>query len=183
MRTRRRLHRQLPVVMAMVTAWPMTWRRIVCGTGCEWARTFAVIWVKGDPKSQLRVIEVTQVNPEAEEFSGWYTIHKYVAKHYDPERPLIEARLTPEYKTNSRSGIVEPRKQDMHKYQRWIDTFQAGDAELVHTGWSLESGGKVPHAVCRKVDAWLRRASHTEPRALVALSEPTDAEKRRAEKT
>ena len=145
--------------------------------------TFAVIWVKGDPKSQLRVIEVTQVNPEAEEFSGWYNIHKYVAKHYDPERPLIEARLTPEYKTSSRSGIVEPRKQDMHKYQRWIDTFQAGDAELVHTGWSLESGGKVPHAVCRKVDAWLRRASHTEPRALVALSEPTDAEKRRAEKT
>ena len=106
-----------------------------------------------------------------------------MAKHYDPERPLIEARLTPEYKTSSRSGIVEPRKQDMHKYQRWIDTFQAGDAELVHTGWSLESGGKVPHAVCRKVDAWLRRASHTEPRALVALSEPTDAEKRRAEKT
>ena len=37
--------------------------------------TFAVLWVKGDPKSQLRVIEVTQVNPEAEEFSGWYNIY------------------------------------------------------------------------------------------------------------
>ena len=76
-------------------------------------------------------------------FQGDLASHLSVctAKHYDPERPLIEARLTPEYKTSSRSGIVEPRKQDMHKYQRWIDTFQAGDAELVHTGWSLESGG------------------------------------------
>ena len=46
----------------------------------------------------------TYLHKGAEEFSGWYNIHKYVAKHYDPERPLIEARLTPEYKTNSRSS-------------------------------------------------------------------------------
>ena len=43
----------------------------------------------------------------------------------------------------------------------------------------MESGGKVPRSVCLKADAWLRRAAKEEPRALVALSEPSEAEKRK----
>ena len=43
----------------------------------------------------------------------------------------------------------------------------------------MESGGKVPRSVYLKADAWLRRAAKEEPRALVALSEPSEAEKRK----
>ena len=61
---------------------------------------------------------------------------------------------------------------------RLIQTFEAGEFELVHTEFNLqlESGGKIPREVCLKADAWLRRASHVDPRAIVALSEPTSAE-------
>ena len=47
------------------------------------------------------------------------------------------------------------------------------------TGFNLESGGKVPHAVRKRADAWLRSAAKVEERALVSLSEPTAAEERK----
>ena len=46
----------------------------------------------------------------------------------------------------------------------------------------MESGGKVPHAIRKRVDVWLRAAAKEEERALVALSEPTDAERARIRK-
>ena len=137
--------------------------------------SFVVVWLKDDPKSVLRVLEVTQVNPEQEEFSGWYNIHSQVARHYNAERPLNQMRATPEYERNGKSGFVLIKK-DLHRYTRLIQTFEAGEFELVHTGFNLESGGKIPRSVCLKADAWLRRASHVDPRAIVALSEPTEAE-------
>ena len=123
----------------------------------------------------MRVLEVTQVNPEQEEFPGWYNIHSQVARHYNAERPLNQMRATPEYERNGKSGFVLIKK-DLHRYTRLIQTFEAGEFELVHTGFNLESGGKIPRSVCLKADAWLRRASHVDPRAIVALSEPTEAE-------
>ena len=131
----------------------------------------------------LRVLEVTQVNPELEQFSGWYSIHQYVSReeHYNAERPLNQLRATPEYKRGGKTGFVLI-KRELHKYSRLIDTFEAGECELVHTGFNLESGGKIPRTVCLKADAWLRRASHVDPRALVALSEPSDGEQRKIEK-
>ena len=68
------------------------------------------------------------------------------------------------------------------QYERLTDTFLAGESELVATGFNLESGGKVPHAIRKRVDVWLRAAAKEEERALVALSEPTDAEKVRIRK-
>ena len=70
-------------------------------------------------------------------------------------------------------------EKDKHKYERMMDTFVDGDARLVATGWNMESGGKVPKAVCVKVDTWLRSEAKTEPRALLALSYPSEGEKRK----
>ena len=58
----------------------------------------------------------------------------------------------------------------------FIDSFDSSEVELISAGFNLETDGKVPKVVCRRADAWLRKAAQSEQRALVALSEPTDAE-------
>ena len=57
--------------------------------------------------------------------------------------------------------------------------FSNEDTELVQVGFNLESNGKVPSLICRKCDAWLREAAKEQPRALRALSEPTEAEEKK----
>ena len=143
---------------------------------------FAVIHVKGEHKSMLRVLEITQANPSTEEFQGWYQLHELRAAdgHVNHERPLAACRLTPEWrKKNGQTGYIKVPKTQRHNYERVIDTFIPGEAELVVSGFNMESGGKVPRSVYLKADAWLRRAAKEEPRALVALSEPSEAEKRK----
>ena len=48
--------------------------------------------------------------------------------------------------------------------------------EIIVPKFDLQSDGKVPEPVCRKVDAWLRRAMKSTPRAVLTLSYPTDKE-------
>ena len=140
---------------------------------------FAVIWLTGDDKSVLRVVEITHVNKELHEFGGWYNIHGRVARHYKAERPLVEWVCKHEYRKGGQTGFVSIPEKDKHKYERMMDTFVDGDARLIATGWNMESGGKVPKAVCVKVDTWLRSEAKTEPRALLALSYPSEGEKRK----
>ena len=133
---------------------------------------------------------VIGVNKEAEEFSGWFYINGARATaHHNFETPLCDVRLAPEYKkkSNGQSGYVLAKAKagklvNSGQYQRLTDVFLAGETELVATGFNLESGGKVPHAIRKRVDVWLRAASKSEERALVALSEPTDAEQARIAK-
>ena len=82
-------------------------------------------------------------------------------------------------KKNGQTGYIKVPKTQRHNYERVIDTFIPGEAELVVSGFNMESGGKVPRSVYLKADAWLRRAAKEEPRALVALSEPSEAETRK----
>ena len=62
------------------------------------------------------------------------------------------------------------------------DEFSPDNAELVATGWSLESAGKIPAPVVAKCDAWLRAQPKVEPRVVIDLSDPSAAEKAAASK-
>ena len=146
--------------------------------------SFAVIWDKDYPRSVLRLMEITQVNQETGEFSGWYWVHSRRETHYNAERPLGQWVAAPEYKKNdgSTGWVGAIVKRNPRSYVRLIETYQDGEFELIHTGFNMESGGKVPATVCKKVDAWLRRQLPLEPRALVPLSQPTDAEAKRQDR-
>jgi len=47
---------------------------------------------------------------------------------------------------------------------------------LVAAGFHMQSDGKVPTPVCARADAWLRRVASSSPRAVLGISEPTEAE-------
>ena len=132
----------------------------------------AMIHIKGEDRSVVRVVEVTQVNKELEEFGGWFYIHSKVAAHYDAERPMKEMCLAPEFrKPGGATGyIVAP--QNRHKYERVTDHFKPGEVELVVTSFNLESGGKVPKTACRKCDVWLRQQAANGAERCGVPSEP-----------
>ena len=142
--------------------------------------TFAVVWQKeDDPHSVLRVVEVLDVNTEYQEFTGWYYIHGARVKRgeYAHEMPLVQRRLVPEWR-NNRTGLAEVKPSAAVKAncRRVCTEFSAATAELIATGWSLESHGKIPNVVIKTCDAWLRAHQRIEPRIVLALSDPNDAE-------
>ena len=148
--------------------------------------TYAVVWRKGwpdEPASVLRVVEVLNVDHDEKEFVGWHYVHGGRAARggYDHEKPLVQRRLIPEW-CNNRTGKVEPKPSPavMQHCRKVVDEFTADTVELIATGWSLESGGKIPSPVIDKCDAWLRARKRGEPRCVIALSSPTEAEKQQA---
>ena len=57
-----------------------------------------------------------------------------------------------------------------------LGEFSFGEFMLVAAGFHLQSDGKVPAPVCVRADAWLRRVASSSPRAVLGISEPTEAE-------
>ena len=51
-----------------------------------------------------------------------------------------------------------------------------GEFMLIAAGFHMQSDGKVPAPVCARADAWLRRVASSSPRAVLGISEPTEAE-------
>ena len=148
--------------------------------------TYAVVWQKqDDPHSVLRVVEVLDVNTEYEEFTGWYYIHGGKARRgeYAHEMPLVNRRLIPEWR-NNRTGLAEnkPSAAVKKNCRRVCTEFSAATVELIATGWSLESHGKIPGLVIKTCDAWLRAHRGIEPRVVLALSDPNEAERTAATK-
>ncbi len=47
---------------------------------------------------------------------------------------------------------------------------------LVAAGFHMQSDGKVPAPACARADAWLRRVVSSSLRAVLGISEPTEAE-------
>ena len=92
-------------------------------------------------------------------------------------------RLIPEW-VNNKTGMVE-RKPDAAKQQQCrkvLEDFSEDDTELIAAGFPLYKGGKVPEYVAKKADVWLRQHTKTEPRVILVLSFPTDAEEARKAK-
>ena len=62
------------------------------------------------------------------------------------------------------------------KWEEIYGEFSSSQVEILAPKFDLQSDGKVPEPVCRKVDTWLRRAMKSSPRAVLALSYPNGAE-------
>ena len=141
--------------------------------------TFVILRRTDEAAQILRVMEVLDVNEDG--FLGWYYVHGGASAKgkYDSEKPLIQQRVIPEWRHNSTGKAVHNPSAALKKNCRRVtDEFSDADCELVCTGWSLESGGKIPSPVIAKADAWLRAQRRSEPRVVVAISDPTEAERK-----
>ena len=136
---------------------------------------FCVIWNKSGPKSVLAVMEVLEISEDDQSFLGWYYI-SITGGVWNPELPLVERRLKPEWaeKRTQRRGKPPAGQED--KWEEIYGEFSSSQVEIIVPKFDLQSDGKVPEPVCRKVDAWLRRAMKSTPRAVLTLSYPTDKE-------
>ena len=136
---------------------------------------FCVIWNKSGPRSVLAVMEVLEISEDDQSFLGWYYI-SIAGGVWNPELPLVERRLKPEWaeKRTQRRGKPPAGQED--KWEEIYGEFSSSQVEIIVPKFDLQSDGKVPEPVCRKVDAWLRRAMKSTPRAVLTLSYPTDKE-------
>ena len=103
---------------------------------------FCVIWLKDEEKSVLRVLEEFELDMQAEHMLGWHYIHKAVSSVYNPELPLVQRRLVPEWahrRTQQRSPSKPPANQ-VHKYYT-VNTIP-GTSRLfvVCGGWQVLHG-------------------------------------------
>ena len=88
--------------------------------------------------------------------------------------------LIPEWadkKTQQRGGKPKPGQE--HRYTEIYGEFGASEIEVIMPSFPLQSYGKVPEPVCKKADTWLRKAMRLSPRAVLALSYPTEQERKR----
>ena len=120
-------------------------------------------------------MEVLEISEDDQSFLGWYYI-SITGGVWNPELPLAERRLKPEWaeKRTQRRGKPPAGQED--KWEEIYGEFSASQVEIIVPKFDLQSDGKVPEPVCRKVDAWLRRAMKSTPRAVLTLSYPTDKE-------
>ena len=125
--------------------------------------------------SRRRALEVLEINGEEQSFLGWYNIHVNSGQ-FDPEMPLLQRRLTPEWAHNKTQKRAKPKEGEEHNYTKIFGEFGVSEIEIVVPQFHVQSGGKIPEPVCRKVDAWLRLAARRSPRAVLALSYPTAPE-------
>ena len=137
--------------------------------------TYCAIWVKTDCKSVVRILEVLEINTEDQSFLGWYYIHSGSGQ-FDPELPLVERRLMPEWAHNKTQRRAKPAPSQEHNYTKIFGEFGFSEVEVIVPSFHLQSGGKIPEPVCRKVDTWLRKGAKRSPRAILAVSFPSPQE-------
>ena len=96
-----------------------------------------------------------------------------IAGGYNHEKPLVERRLIPEWVEKS-SGLVvhKPSPKVKEGCYRLIQDFSTQNTVVIASGWSIQSGGKMPENIIMKGDAWLRKQKAEEPRIVLALSSP-----------
>ena len=147
--------------------------------------TMALVWRACDPKSVLRVVEVLSVDRELQQFKGWFYVHggSVPAGGYVHERPLVQARLIPEWvETTTGQVLYKPNAAQKAKCTKITDDFDATDSVVITHGFQLQAGGKVAQREQEKADAWLRKQISEEPRVVLALSQPNEREKSAAAK-
>jgi hypothetical protein len=142
--------------------------------------THALIWRHCDTRSTLRIVEIMAIDRDLREFKGWYRCHggAVAAGQYVHERPLLQARLIPEWVEDSSGSVIyKPNEAMKKKCTKITDDFDMTDTEIISYGFPLQSGGKVPENIIGKADAWLRKQVAVEPRAVLALSHPSERER------
>ena len=143
------------------------WDRLKEGTYC-------IIWLKTEEKSILRVLEVLEV-VDGQQLIGWHYIHRAPGA-FNPELPLAQRRLMPEWAHLRTQQRARPKRGTEDQYEKILGEYSFGEFMLVAAGFHMQSDGKVPTPVCARADAWLRRVASSSPRAVLGISEPTEAE-------
>ena len=123
----------------------------------------------------LAVMEVLEISEDDQSFLGWYYI-SITGDVWNPELPLVERRLKPEWAEKRTQRRGKPPAGQESKWEEIYGEFSSSQVEILAPKFDLQSDGKVPEPVCRKVDTWLRRAMKSSPRAVLALSYPNEAE-------
>ena len=95
---------------------------------------------------------------------------------YDSELSLVQRRVFPEWAHRKTQRRGKPSPAQEGQYQKIFGEFSASEIEVVVASFHLQSGGKIPEPVCRRVDTWLRQAMKTSPRAVLPISFPTAQE-------
>ena len=72
--------------------------------------------------------------------------------------------------------LVLPAPGTEDQYEKILGEYSFGEFMLVAAGFHMQSNGKVPAPVCARAGAWLRRVASWSPRAVLGISEPTEAE-------
>ena len=62
------------------------------------------------------------------------------------------------------------------QYEKILGEYSIGEFMSVAAGFHTQPDGKVPAPVCTRADALLRRVASSSPRAVLGISEPTQAE-------
>ena len=143
------------------------WDRLKEGTYC-------IIWLKTEEKSILRVLELLEVVDD-QQLIGWHYIHRAPGA-FNPELPLAQRRLMPEWAHLRTQQRARPKRGTEDQYEKILGEYSFGEFMLVAAGFHMQSDGKVPTPVCARADAWLRRVASSSPRAVLGISEPTEAE-------
>jgi hypothetical protein len=144
--------------------------------------TMVLFWKRSDVQSQLSLMEVTNVDGDEQEFTGWYYIHRVPCAVYRYDRPQSEMKYGAEWKDDNARSYAAPAEKLKPNLQRMMDHYDAAHVELIYAGFNLETNGKVPRRVCEAADAWLRKAARDEPQCLKALSYPSEVERSKAKK-
>ena len=84
--------------------------------------------------------------------------------------------MKPEWAEKKTQRRGKPPAGQESKWEEIYGEFSSSQVEILAPKFDLQSDGKVPEPVCRKVDTWLRRAMKSSPRAVLALSYPNEAE-------
>ena len=116
-----------------------------------------------------------EISEDDQSFLGWYYI-SITGDVWNPELPLVERRLKPEWAEKRTQRRGKPPAGQESKWEEIYGEFSSSQVEILAPKFDLQSDGKVPEPVCRKVDTWLRRAMKSSPRAVLALSYPNEAE-------
>ena len=96
----------------------------------------------------------------------------------------LEARGTASALARGRSHLrtqqrARPKRGTEDQYEKILGEYSFGEFMLVAAGSHVQSDGKVPTPVCARADAWLRRVASSSPRAVLGISEPTEAERKK----
>ena len=113
-----------------------------------------------------------EADHDGQQLLGWWYI-SIATRTYDPELPLVERRLTPEWAERSTQRRVKaPKAGAEDKYEKIFGEFRFAEIELIAV-FHLPGSGKIPDKVCELADVWLRRAiKQGTRRSALALSFP-----------
>ena len=112
---------------------------------------------------------------DGQQLVDWHCLHRAPGA-FNPELPLAQRRLMPEWAHLRTPQRARSKRGTEDQYEKIIGEYSFGKFMLVAAGFHLQSYGKVLAPIYVRADAWLRRVTSSSPRAVLGISELTEAE-------